>query len=137
LNRSLDARFAAQAGLTPDAVALRRGSRSITYAALEARAARVAGALTERGIGPGAVVGLHLERSIDQVSAMLGILASGAAVMPLPPSFPEGRKRDILRLAESPLVIDAGTSTLSSEFAGGLGRCQVLTLERLLDDGGS
>lgn len=53
------------------------------------------------------MVAVHLDRSIDQVSAVLGILASGAAVLPLPPAYPDARKREILSLADPKLVIDS------------------------------
>ena len=107
MTRSLDERFASQARRTPAAVALRCGEQSITYAELAARSDRIRGALRALGVGEGALVAVHLERSIDQVSAVLGILASGAAVLPLPPAFPEARKQEILSLADPRLVIDA------------------------------
>ena len=76
MNRSLDERFASQARRTPGAVALRCREQSITYAELAARSERVRRALGALGVGEGARVAVHLERSIDQVSAVLGILAS-------------------------------------------------------------
>ena len=99
--------FAAQAGRTPGAVALRSGGESITYGELAARAGRISRALQGQEIGADALVAVHLERSIDQVAAVLGILASGAAVLPLPPGFPAARKRAMLSLADPKLVIDA------------------------------
>lgn len=107
MTRSLDERFASQARRTPAAVALRCGEQSITYGALAARSDRIRRSLRARGIGENALVAVHLERSIDQVSAVLGILASGAAVLPLPPAFPDARKREILSLAGPRILIDA------------------------------
>ena len=102
----LHAQFRAQAQRTPERVALREGGNEITYAGLLTAATGIAEGLRRRGIGAGAAVGLHMERSIDSVAATLGILMADAAVVPLPPSYPETRLRDILAFAELAAVVD-------------------------------
>lgn len=104
--------FARQARRTPGQVALYCEDESVTFAELEAASHRVAARLRSRGIGPGCYVGLHLERSIDYVAALLGILESNAAVVPLPPSYPEGRLREILSFAGLDAVIDDDATPL-------------------------
>src|SRR5678815_5688972 len=89
LHGSLDRLFVEQSNRTPDRIALIEGDRSVTYSELDAMSARMAAALRTREIGNGATVGLHADRSLDWVAAMLGILRANAAVMPLPPSYPE------------------------------------------------
>jgi amino acid adenylation domain-containing protein len=60
----------------------------LSYGALAERAGAIAGALSARGIGKGAIVGLVLRRGADAVAAMLGVLQVGAAYLPLDPSYP-------------------------------------------------
>lgn len=80
-----------QADRTPDRIALRFGDATCTYAALEQRANRIARLLRARGVRRGDRVGLALDRGIDMVAAMLGILKSGAGYVPLDPKFPAER----------------------------------------------
>ncbi len=122
----LHVQFEEQARRTPDTVALREGNRSITFADLDARAERVACALQARGIGADSTVGLHLERSIPWVGAVLGILKTNAAVMPLPPSYPPGRLREILSHAALDAVLDDATTPLDPSLT-----IQALHLEAL------
>lgn len=108
----LDRHFIEQCERTPDRVALFCGDHTVSYRELSDRSARAAVALRSRGIGRGAAVGLHLERSIDWVAATLAILRSGAAVMPLPPSYPVARLRQILEQAGLRAVIDSPTTPI-------------------------
>lgn len=104
--------FQERARSTPEGIALLEGERFITYSDLEARARAVAGNLRDRGIQDGSSVGLHVERSIDWVVGMLGILRANAAVVPLPPSYPVDRLREILAFAELDAVIDGDGTPL-------------------------
>lgn len=89
----------------PDAPALEAGPIRLSYTELNARAARLAGALAKRGAGPGVIVGLCLERSADLVVAMLAILKTGAAYLPLDPAYPVERIRFMLSDSGAPLVV--------------------------------
>ncbi len=100
--------FRAQSEKDPEGTALRYGNETITYSALEARAAQLAVGLVARGIGSGSTVGLHMDRSIDWVVGILGVLKTNAAVVPLPASNPEGWLRDILAFSSLDLVVDQG-----------------------------
>jgi amino acid adenylation domain-containing protein len=112
LHGSLDRLFVEQSNRTPDRIALIEGDRSVTYSELDAMSARMAAALRTREIGNGATVGLHADRSLDWVAAMLGILRANAAVMPLPPSYPEARLREILAHAGLQAVVHSQTTPL-------------------------
>ncbi len=88
--------FQQQASRTPDAIALVYEEQRLTYAELNARANRVAHYLRHIGVGPEALVGICLERSLEMVIGLLGILKAGAAYVPLDPSYPADRLRLIV-----------------------------------------
>jgi amino acid adenylation domain-containing protein len=71
-----------------DRIALTCDGESFTYSQLAARANRIGSWLRARGIGRGKTVGLFAQRSADTIAAILGILRSGAAYVPLDPSYP-------------------------------------------------
>jgi len=80
-----------QAARTPDEIALIADGREHTYQELNSRANRVAYYLIARRIGPESLVGIALNRSSDMVVAILGVLKSGAAYVPLDPEYPRTR----------------------------------------------
>ncbi|MFJ3102350.1 amino acid adenylation domain-containing protein [Streptomyces sp. NPDC086835] len=92
---SLHEAFARRVRRTPDAVALVLGSRSgaverLTYADLDARVERIARLVAAHGAAPEKFVALALPRH-ETVAALLGVLRSGAAFLPLDPTYPEER----------------------------------------------
>ncbi|GAA1551629.1 hypothetical protein GCM10009827_085300 [Dactylosporangium maewongense] len=91
---TLHGAFAAQAVQRPEAVAVSDDGEKLTYAELAARANRIATALRERGEGPGSIVGLVLERTVDLPAAVLGVLQAGAAYLPIDPENPAERTAD-------------------------------------------
>ncbi|WP_329570498.1 amino acid adenylation domain-containing protein [Kitasatospora sp. NBC_01266] len=94
-----------QAARTPDATALYGPDGSRTYAELNAGANRLAHLLAERGAGPETTVGVALPRSPDLVLALLAVLKSGAAYLPLDPDYPPSRTADLLADAAPQLVL--------------------------------
>ncbi|MEJ2410181.1 MAG: AMP-binding protein [Novosphingobium sp.] len=89
---TLWARFVAVATTEPEREALRWNGGTLCYGALFDRARRIAGVLRARhGIGPGACVGVAMPRDGDLVAALLGVMASGAAYVPLDPRYPLDR----------------------------------------------
>ncbi|MFI8438008.1 amino acid adenylation domain-containing protein [Streptomyces sp. NPDC079020] len=80
-----------QVARTPHAVAVRSGGQELTYAELNTRANRLAHHLISRGVGPEHLVGVRLPRSADLVVALLGVLKSGAAYVPMDSEAPDGR----------------------------------------------
>ena len=81
----------AQARRTPERAALRLEDRSLTYGQLERRAAQLARHLRARGAGADVLVGLCVERSLEMVVGILGILKAGAAYVPMDPAYPAER----------------------------------------------
>ncbi len=94
-----------QARRTPDAVAVEQDGQSVTYRELESRANRLAHYLRRRGVEPGIVVGLCLERSINLIVGMLGILKSGGAYLPLDADYPTERLEYMLRDSEVRVLV--------------------------------
>ncbi|HEY2739791.1 MAG TPA: condensation domain-containing protein, partial [Thermoanaerobaculia bacterium] len=80
-----------QAVRSPEQVAVSCGGEALTYGDLDRRANQVARALRRRGAGPGVLVGLCVERSLDLVVSLLAIFKAGAAYLPLDPAYPRER----------------------------------------------
>jgi len=94
-NRSIHHLFEDCAANAPDAIAIVEGDRLLTYAQLDRAANRVAHVLQRRGVGPDAPVALSIDRSIDLIIAVLGTLKVGGAYLPVDPSYPESRRREM------------------------------------------
>ncbi|WP_275579227.1 non-ribosomal peptide synthetase [Mycobacterium riyadhense] len=122
----------AQVARTPDAVALVCGATSLTYRELDQAANRLAHRLASTGASPGAVVGLLFERSAQAITAILAVLKTGAAYLPIDPAYPDARIGFMLddttpvvvltttglrpRLDDHNVaIIDVGDPTLNSE----------------------
>lgn len=118
----LDQQFEQQAVRTPRRVAVHDAQASITFTELDARANRLLSSLRVRGIAAGSYVGVHMERSPEYVVSVLAILKANAAVVPLPPAYPENRLRDILAFAKLDLVLDAATTPLDPSMSDRLMR---------------
>jgi nonribosomal peptide synthetase DhbF len=103
------------AARTPDAVAVRCDVASLTYAALDARANRLARLLVARGAAPDRVVGVAVPRSFDLVVTLLAVLKSGAAYLPLDPDYPAERLALMLDDARCACVVT--TRALAASFA--------------------
>ncbi|HEX5604654.1 MAG TPA: condensation domain-containing protein, partial [Pyrinomonadaceae bacterium] len=97
--------FEEQVARTPSAVAVVHEGESLSYAELNERANQVAHYLVAQGVTPDEVVGLSMERSLELVVAMLGVLKAGAAYLPLDPGYPEERRQYMLTDAQVELVL--------------------------------
>ncbi|HEU4884453.1 MAG TPA: condensation domain-containing protein, partial [Longimicrobium sp.] len=104
----LHALFEAQAERTPHAVALTFGDARMTYAELDARANQLAHLLRARGIGAERTVAVLMERSMEMVVALYGILKAGAAYVPVDPEYPADRVSYMLRDSAAALVLTQG-----------------------------
>lgn len=101
----VEKRISEQALRTPSATAVIVNGKSLTYAELERRANKFANVLRDRGVGANQLVGLCLGRGLDLLPALLGVLKTGAAYVPLDPSFPKDRLQYMAQDAKVALVI--------------------------------
>lgn len=83
--------FEDQVRRTPDAIAVVFEDQSVTYRELDQRANQLARHLQTLGVGPEVLVGICMERSLEMVVALFGVLKAGAAYVPLDPSYPQER----------------------------------------------
>jgi amino acid adenylation domain-containing protein len=94
-----------RAAASPEALAVQHGAVALSYGELAQRSASLARELRRRGAGPEQLVAICLPRGIDLVVAELGVLRSGAAVLPLDPSAPPSRQAQLLQGARVELLI--------------------------------
>src|ERR1700730_16227293 len=97
--------FEQQVARRPDAVALTCDGVSLTYAQVNARANRVARRLVEYGVKPETLVGLCLDRTNEMVIAILAILKSGGAYLPIDLAYPPDRLAFMLEDAQAPVLL--------------------------------
>ncbi len=86
-------------------VAVVHDEAELTYGELLERSRRLARRLAGRGIGPETVVGICLERSFDLLTAVLGVLRTGAAYLPLDPSYPADRLAFMVEDSRAPAIV--------------------------------
>jgi non-ribosomal peptide synthetase component F len=110
--------FEEQVERTPDAVALVLEDRQLTYLELNAQANRVAHHLIGLGIKPDDRVAICVERSLEMVAGLLGILKAGAAYVPLDPAYP-GERLSYMLADSAPVVLLTQTALLASHQGQG------------------
>jgi len=89
--RCLHAQFSAKAAEHPEKTALIYRDRSITYRGLDELSNQIARSLLAKGVGVETLVGICVDRSIEMVAGLFGILKAGAAYVPLDPAYPQER----------------------------------------------
>jgi amino acid adenylation domain-containing protein len=89
----------------PDAVAVEGEDECLTYDQLDRRSSQLAHRLVTLGVEPGALVGICVERSAGMMVALLGVLKTGAAYVPLDPTYPAERQAFMLADAQVPVLL--------------------------------
>ncbi len=110
----IDRWFEEQVERTPDRAAVIFRGQQLSYRELDEKAARLAHRLRELGAGPDVIVGISVERSLEMMVGLLGILKSGAAYMPLDPAFPLERRQLMLEDSRAPILVT--TEELAAQF---------------------
>ncbi|KPI15766.1 amino acid adenylation domain protein [Actinobacteria bacterium OK074] len=117
--------FAERAGLSSAATAVESGERTLTYAELADRAARLARYLIGAGVGPECRVAAVLERSVDLVVSLLGVAMAGGVFVPVDPEYPADRVAYLLA-DSAPAVVLCTTRTRPAVPTGTPGRVVAL-----------
>jgi amino acid adenylation domain-containing protein/thioester reductase-like protein len=114
-----------QALQTPDAIAVTFQDEQLTYQELNQKANQVAHYLQSLGVKPETFVGVCIERSLEMVVALLGVLKAGGAYIPLDPSYPSDRIAFMIEDSSLPIILtkQAQLENLSQESA------QIVVLE--------
>jgi len=103
--RSVSNLFERQVEMRPEAVALVYEGRQLSYGELNRRAEKLSQYLRERGVGPEVCVGVCLERSLEMMVGLLGVLKAGGAYLPLDASYPGRRLSFMMKDAEAPVLL--------------------------------
>ena len=127
-SRGVHQLFEEQVELTPDAVAVEFQEQCLSYAELNARANQIAHRLRALGVGPEAVVAICIERSVEMVIALLGILKAGGSYLPLDHSYPKQRLAFMLEDAQPAVLLTH--SALRESLPAGVGQVLELDTER-------
>ena len=109
--------FEAQVRRDPEAVALVHEERSLSYGELNRRANRLAHHLRERGVRPDSRVAICVERSLDMVVGLLGIMKAGGAYVPLDPAYPSDRLAFMLADSAPVLALTHGAAQAALQRA--------------------
>ena len=105
---SLKTLFESQAARHPRRLAAWCGDEKITFGQLNRRANQIARALRRRGVGTDVVVGVYMNRSLDMLAGLLGIVKAGGAYLPLDPGYPPNRLSYIIKDSRVGIVLCAG-----------------------------
>jgi len=102
---SIQHRFEQQVEKTPDAIALTCGSHSLTYQQMNVQVNQLADYLKQKGIGRGQSVGICLNRSVEMIISVYGIIKAGADYIPMDINYPRERLLYMLSESQAPLLI--------------------------------
>ncbi|HVR95699.1 MAG TPA: non-ribosomal peptide synthase/polyketide synthase [Thermoanaerobaculia bacterium] len=126
--------FAARARRQPQATAAVFQGRRLSYGELDERSGRLARTLAAAGVGPDQVVPLVADRSLDFLTAMLGVFQAGGAYLPIDPLHPVQRQTQVIAASGARLVLaERRFAAALEETFGASGGPRLLVLEDLLD----
>jgi non-ribosomal peptide synthetase component F len=108
--------FEEQVGKTPDCLAVCDEDTQLTYRELDERSNQLAHYLREQGVGPETIVAICVERSVEMVVGLLGVLKAGGAYLPMDPEYPADRLSFMLEDAQAKILLTQ--SKLQDRFAG-------------------
>ncbi|POR51579.1 non-ribosomal peptide synthase protein (TIGR01720 family)/amino acid adenylation domain-containing protein [Paraburkholderia eburnea] len=131
---SLADSLVAQARRSPDAVALRCEQQSLTYAELERWSGALAAQLVARGVRAETRVGLCVERGVGMIAALIGVIRSGGAFVPLDPEYPQARLEQMIEDAGITRVVADARS--AARLADVLHGCEVVDVDAARDVSG-
>lgn len=129
-HKTLTALFSEQALRSPAAIALEYEGMSLNYSRLDSLSDHIAAQLQAAGLKPGAIAGILCERSPEAVLAILAILKSGAAYLPIDPGYPPERIRYIIENSQiQALIVDPSSSALHPDIPSSHPRLAIFTAD--------
>jgi amino acid adenylation domain-containing protein len=115
---TLAGRFARVCAQMGSRTAITLGMDSITYDELDLAAEEIRAGLVARGVSPGAIVAICMERSIGMIAAMVGVVKAGAAYLPIDPRYPQARVAETIEDASPLLMVGVGGVSLDELMSG-------------------
>src|SRR4029077_20815750 len=100
--------FAKQVGMNSDKTAVVYGEQELSYRDLYGKSRDLALYLQSLGVKPDTLVGICVERSLDMIVGILGILQAGGAYLPLDPDYPDDRLAYMLQDSHAAVVLTQG-----------------------------
>ena len=116
--KTLHQLFEEQVEKTPDNPALIFGGQILTYCELNEKSNQLARRLREKGVGPDIIVGIMVERSMEMIIGIMGILKSGGAYLPIDPDYPEERINFILEDSKPVILLTQSWLNARVGFSG-------------------
>lgn len=110
--------FSRQVSLNPDRTAVVFGNKTLSYTELEQRSNQIANYLLSKGIKKGDLIGIYLDRSLEMITGILGILKAGAAYLPVDPEYPAERINFMLGDAGLQLILCNNRTIENSDVPG-------------------
>src|SRR5262249_13496490 len=104
-DKRIEQLFEEQVERTPDAVSVVFDGQELTYRELNSRANQLARYLQRQGVAPETLVGICMERSLEMVVGILGVLKVGGAYVPLDPSYPSQRLAFMIRDSRAEVIL--------------------------------
>ncbi|MBJ3792176.1 AMP-binding protein, partial [Bacillus sp. OA1] len=100
--------FEEQVERTPNKVAVVFDKQQLTYKELNEKSNQIARILQNKGVQPDTIVGIMIERSLEMIIGIMGILKSGAAYLPIDPEYPEERIKYIVEDSGTNIILTKG-----------------------------
>src|SRR5580692_8456886 len=113
MQKVLHEAFTARAVERKDAVAVNLAEKTLTYGELDERSNQLAAHLRSLGVRPEVPVALYLDRSLEMVVAILGVLKAGGCYVPIDLSYPKDRVAFMLEDTEAPVLLTQANLTAS------------------------
>src|SRR5690606_15723512 len=110
--------FEEQAERTPDNIAITYEDKQLTYRELNEKSNQLAHVLRDKGVKPDDIVGLLVERSVEMIIAILGVLKAGGAYMPIDPHYPTDRIKYMMEDSKADLLLISNDSSNSLNWSG-------------------
>ncbi|WP_080283458.1 non-ribosomal peptide synthetase, partial [Clostridium botulinum] len=119
-DKTIQELFEEQVEKTPNNIAVVFEDKKLTYRELNEKANSLARVLRDKGVKSDSIVGIMVERSIEMIVGIMGILKSGGAYLPIDPSYPKSRIEYILEDSKSKTLLSTEILAKNIDFDGGV-----------------